>query len=361
MICGIHGIIQSIILFRSVRSDTGNEFLSFYIFSFSVILLENAFKVVEGGFQLPTFISLPFLFSGFTLYLYARTITTSKPSLRSIAYHAIPFALVTVILLISYLFEGMGWSTSFFTRDPLINNIVLNLSGVIHLLLYISLSYRELQRYKKISGYASVKITWISFLVATSLIICVSALVILSLIVLWQGKVSLVWLAVPVWVIMTLLIFSLGYTSLRSPEVFHRTASQTFRDLSTFVKYRNTEIPAGQFQDLIARIELLLTREKVYKLPEMTLSEFAKRVELRPNVLSRIINEYYKMNFNQLLNEYRLRETQMMLQDPQFDKYSILGIALEAGFKSKSSFNSIFKEKLQQSPKDFRKQKLQVD
>ena len=54
------------------------------------------------------------------------------------------------------------------------------------------------------------------------------------------------------------------------------------------------------------------------------------------------------------MNEQRVNHVRQMLIDPDFDKYSLLGIAIEAGFNSKSSFNRIFKKETGMTPSQYK-------
>lgn len=74
-----------------------------------------------------------------------------------------------------------------------------------------------------------------------------------------------------------------------------------------------------------------------------------------PFVLSQIINERLKQNFVDFINTYRVEEAKRKLLAPHKSHYSVLAIAEEAGFNSKSSFNSVFKKHARMTPSEFRK------
>jgi AraC-like DNA-binding protein len=71
--------------------------------------------------------------------------------------------------------------------------------------------------------------------------------------------------------------------------------------------------------------------------------------------LSQIINEYYQQNFFDFVNSYRIEAVKSKLQKPDYDAYSLLAIAYECGFGSKSSFNRIFKNITGQTPTQYKK------
>ncbi|GAA4359567.1 hypothetical protein GCM10023185_26280 [Hymenobacter saemangeumensis] len=78
--------------------------------------------------------------------------------------------------------------------------------------------------------------------------------------------------------------------------------------------------------------------------PELTLTELAHRLRSTPAALSRTINAGCGQNFNDFVNGYRVAEARRKLADPRFAHYSLLGVALESGFNSKSTFNRVFKK-----------------
>ena len=107
--------------------------------------------------------------------------------------------------------------------------------------------------------------------------------------------------------------------------------------------------------------ELLPWREKLLRLmeqeqpwlePELTLTELAHRLRTHPALLSKVINAGCGQNFNDFVNTYRVQEARRKLADGRFAHYSLVGVALESGFNSKSTFNRVFKKLLGQAPSE---------
>jgi putative ABC transport system permease protein len=91
-----------------------------------------------------------------------------------------------------------------------------------------------------------------------------------------------------------------------------------------------------------------------YQDPELSVSSLAKKLGLNSRELSRIINITFRKSFNDFINEYRVRDVARKMQDPAFDRITLLGIAWEAGFNSKSTFNRIFKQMTGKSPVEYK-------
>ena len=91
-----------------------------------------------------------------------------------------------------------------------------------------------------------------------------------------------------------------------------------------------------------------------YQDPDLSLRSLAETLELNPNELSRIINTVFGKTFNDFINEYRIREVIRKMLDPAYDRITLLGIAMDAGFNSKSTFNRVFREMTGKSPAEYK-------
>jgi len=93
---------------------------------------------------------------------------------------------------------------------------------------------------------------------------------------------------------------------------------------------------------------------RYYQDPELSLSSLAEKLDLSPHELSRIINTALKKSFTDFINEYRVAEVIKKMQEPANDNITLLGIANNSGFNSKSTFNRIFKEMTGKSPAEYK-------
>jgi ABC-type antimicrobial peptide transport system permease subunit/AraC-like DNA-binding protein len=91
-----------------------------------------------------------------------------------------------------------------------------------------------------------------------------------------------------------------------------------------------------------------------YQDAELNLRSLAEKLDLNPNELSRIINMAFGKSFNDFINEYRIREVIRKMQDPAYDRITLIGIAMDAGFNSKSTFNRVFREMTGKSPAEYK-------
>jgi len=94
-----------------------------------------------------------------------------------------------------------------------------------------------------------------------------------------------------------------------------------------------------------------MQEEKWFQNTSLSLRELAKYLSINANKLSWLINDKTDRNFNEYLNSYRLQDFQEKALNPKNAHLTLLGLAYESGFNSKSVFNSFFKKETGMTPK----------
>jgi AraC-like DNA-binding protein len=121
------------------------------------------------------------------------------------------------------------------------------------------------------------------------------------------------------------------------------------------MKYSTTSISGERMENALAELQALIEGEKIYLDPDLTLQKLAKRLKIHYNQLSRIINERFGVSFKNYINGYRVEEAKRLLADPAERDRNIIDIMYDAGFYSKSTFNTAFRKFTGMSPSEFRK------
>ncbi|SMO65368.1 helix-turn-helix domain-containing protein [Gracilimonas mengyeensis] len=144
-----------------------------------------------------------------------------------------------------------------------------------------------------------------------------------------------------------------------------------FENLSRFIPgalpllsdvYKESAGPRPLITDEEERAELLVAldesmyEQQVFLNPDLSLSSLADHLNTSSNKLSWLINEDKEMNFNDFINSHRLEYFQDIALDPSNQNLTLLGIAFESGFNSKSTFNDYFKKKTGTTPRAWLKQ-----
>ena len=126
-------------------------------------------------------------------------------------------------------------------------------------------------------------------------------------------------------------------------------------------KYSTSALADEKVDEVLPKLRRLMDEEKVYLDADLNLQELARKTGIHYNYLSRIINEKFGLSYNDYVNGYRIEEAKRMLGDPENDGRTILDIAYDTGFYSKSVFNTAFKKITGMTPSQYRKARKKGD
>ncbi|MET3879824.1 helix-turn-helix transcriptional regulator [Chitinophaga sp. OAE865] len=112
---------------------------------------------------------------------------------------------------------------------------------------------------------------------------------------------------------------------------------------------------------LKAQLDKLMRDEKLYTDQELSLPQLAEKLDLSLHELSWLLNKEIGKNFYQYINHFRVEQAKELLQSPRHLHLSILAIGFDAGFNSKTTFNSTFKKMVGMTPREFRDLVVRMD
>ncbi len=188
-----------------------------------------------------------------------------------------------------------------------------------------------------------------------------------------------------IWLVFSTLPYFLGYVVLHQPEIFRLVPAAETRPTGPAevppaadcpappspatpppaadrppaprpvpATPRPARVPAAiDLATAQATVAAYMRAHKPYLNPSLTLPELAAELQLPPHVLSRIINEGFGLNFFDFINAHRVEEVKQLMTSPQARQYTLLALALEVGFNSKTAFNRAFKKHTDQTPSAF--------
>lgn len=148
--------------------------------------------------------------------------------------------------------------------------------------------------------------------------------------------------------LIVIFVYFLTFSILRDPNQFIG-----IRRNSILPKYYKSNIDDELRSDYLDRLQGFMEKEKPFLDKRLSLKELSEALNIPANALSQSINEGLGKTFNDLINEYRLREVKSKLLDPSQDNKTILALAFESGFQSKASFNRIFKKTEGMTPSNY--------
>ena len=118
-------------------------------------------------------------------------------------------------------------------------------------------------------------------------------------------------------------------------------------------KYNKSSLSETKGNDLWEQVTQCMEKGQVYHDSELTIDKLAARLSTNRSYLSRVINEYAGMNFNQYLNKYRIEEAIRSIAESK-GECLLKSLAFDLGFKSTSGFNKAFSKETGIPPSVFR-------
>lgn len=158
-------------------------------------------------------------------------------------------------------------------------------------------------------------------------------------------------------ILLSLTLLAFGFYGSRQTAIFSNNQSQIFRSIAETptASYSKSGLNQNKIEDLARRLSQHIEQQKPYLNEDLNLNILAEQCSMQPSQLSQVINQQYQKNFYDFVNQYRVEEAKKRLRSSDYDHLSVLGIAFDCGFKSKSSFNRYFKKYTGISPSAFKK------
>lgn len=143
---------------------------------------------------------------------------------------------------------------------------------------------------------------------------------------------------------------------LRKSAVFKELAAENLNSNGAELEVTNTTektalLNSEEAAPLIDRLKELMEKQRAFLDNGISLRSTAESLDISSNKLSYLLNEYLGKNFNEYINTYRLKAFQDLALDPKNNHLTLLGLAYESGFTSKSVFNDFFKKSTGLTPK----------
>lgn len=334
-------------------------YLGFFIGSYSLYSHElfTEFNILSANL-----ISL-FMLQGIFLFLYAsKLVSKQKRFNKKTLWHLLPFAAFNLYLLIASFFPDIAHEIRIENvhtnvHHPLLFQlflIITLLSGPFYFVLTLRLFKRhDINIFDNFSSIDTINLKWLRKLVIIFGVVW-TALIIITVIHHVFNLFSMVFCTDSLFLALSVFVILIGYFGLKQKVIFEHE----FEEQSVFseekIKYSGSTLKEDEATEYTEQLTEYMRLKKPYLNPELTLTHLASEIDISTHHLSQIINEQFKLNFFEYINQFRVEEVKSRINDPKFEHYSLLGIALDSGFNSKSSFNRIFKRFTNQTPSQFK-------
>lgn len=320
----------------------------------TLFLLIFTEKYVQVPYLLGLEIPLP-LVHGPILYLYILSLTRQGRPKYFRILHFLPVLIIYIVLWDFFRLSPKDKISVYQNGGMMYQSLRKNINILIYLsgFLYICLSILSLQKYKKeiskqYSNIDKINLNWVYYLI-------IGISVVWILVILKDDTITFT--SVVVFVLLA------AYFGISKAGILNLSETKTdikeedIPDHSEIsVKYQKSALSEATIHMIYENLAYKMKSEKLFKDPELNLNTIASTLEIHPNILSQVINSVENKNFYDYINTQRIEEFKRIAVLPENQKFTILSLAFESGFNSKTSFNRNFKKYVKCSPRDFLKE-----
>lgn len=384
-ICGF-GILQGVLLaslvyFHTKSDKSVNIFLALYIIATSAIIsLPFIMEIV--GWQNSFFAQPVPLVTGPLLYLYLRSFKQKVTWTKALP-HFIPFFLFFFftywnLSALSSKYPDAKDLPAEVLRSPA--TILIQIAKPVQQILYYFLARRTLISYQRsilhlFSETSLINMHWARFLINGYLILVCIFIAIFPLMLRYPQHFDLlllinmaigtpyIYMATLKGVMQHTIWQSRADITKETTEEVLQQAEELDMDAPTPEKPKTVKsggLSVEKIDYLVERIQTLMDKDKLYQETELTLLQVANKLDVPAYQVSLAIKEGMQKNFYDLINGCRVEEAKKLLLDTSNRNFTILSVGFEAGFNSKTTFNTVFKKFTGLTPTEFRDKQKDV-
>ena len=345
----VQGTLLGTILLLSFKKNKATPFLGLFLITYSIELILSIGNEIGYMEQHPELLFLPLEFYWLfmpALFIYTKSIV-SEIDWRKDYQHFLPGIIeftVFTILFLAPVESKIKWEEG---------GLILAFHFLISfflVLVYTLMTIRLINRHKKRMAdfYSSLQgktlrwVKWICYYILFTLFIIPNF-------VFFEELTDLIFSIVNV-----IFIFWVALSGFRQVFISLPDHLSNQKEASLAI---SLSAPSDTHSDRKVYDQILdfLQTERPFTNPKLNLASLAEQLHFSPRRLSNLINEVGGINFNQLINRFRVENAKELLSDPNMGHLNLLGIAYEVGFNSKTSFYTTFKQMTGQTPTQFKK------
>jgi AraC-like DNA-binding protein len=357
----IHGVVLALVLRRRDRNRRANQYLSALLGAMSFLLLEGCLQASGVVADHPQLIGMaawvPYVL-GPLVFLYVREMTSPEPARLSPPWrHFVVPAVWALLLVVTFYPRSAEYKISVAHDEGswLIraSEVFLLVYGNAYAIAALALLRRHRAHVQALySNLKHVSLRWLIALAGLNALVWVAAFVSFLLRVTHTTDASAASAIVPIG--STVVLFVIGYFQLGQAEIF--TSPPEPAPLPAVAAepppaYARARLADDDASTLEVRIRAAMTERRLYRRSGLTLAELADEVAATPHEVSQVLSTRLQRNFYAFINEHRIEHVKAELLST---KKPVLDLAFEAGFQSKSTFNTAFRKATGMTPSEFR-------
>lgn len=345
--------------------NTADKILFFWliVIGFHLLMIYLFFSATFKKFPFLVGINIPYpLLHGPFLYLYTAAVTNQLKNWKTNIVHFLPiiisylciidfFKLSNQEKIIVFLNKGKGYENTTF-----IVMIAISCSGIIYVILSLLLLKKHTKNIHNQFSYSEkIDLVWLRYL-----IYCMAV----TWLFVFYGNDELLF------GIVVLFVIFIGYFGINQVGIFAKKTQlidnnsvvqneinqpfnyEIIKEIKPS-KYLKSGLNKKAALEIYELLKTRMTEEQLYVNSELTLVDLAQTLNVHPNNLSQVINTFEQKNFYDYINTKRIELFIKLIANPENKKYTILSLAFDCGFNSKSSFNKYFKKIKNQTPSEY--------
>lgn len=350
------------LLFVYLVSPKSRKNINGYIIFFIAILtiglsgrIVYLSEIVENNYRWVIFSEFTTLMFGPTIYLFTKSsLYGERFSIRKLR-HYLPALFYNSLIVLFFVLPSDEELRVRVESGEHLRNVMLFVG--VGLVFNVSYWIKSLLTFLKFRKSIQTELSYVvrsrffaNFLMAVGVcLLCWVAMYLLGLLGV-QVLSRLAWQVV--WVSIAMIILFIAFYALRAPELFK------VAELSAIRKYSKSRLSQSDLEGLETRLTQLMEQKKPYLNAKLLKSELADMLDVSSPEIARLLNERIGMNFFEYVNYYRIKEFVELAKSEKSRELTLYGLAQEAGFNSKTTFNKSFKNLMGKSPSDYFKSQI---
>lgn len=358
-VSAIHALFLALVLWTREYNRQSNRLFALMLLSLALHLLDYSLSISGLIVQVPhlIFSTYPILFVIAPLfYLYVRSyLRIPLGNKWTLAAH-FGLAILVLLSMLPFYLQSASFKLDFLQaigedafRNLPAEQFVIMFLQIGQFLVYTYLSYRCVVKQEASTARFRAngnipKIRWLKrAILAFGLFSVFFGLMTIILLAQNAYRLEIDYVVV---LLLSLLIFVIGYVALSQPKLFQEGLKKG---------RSQTQLTASSASSLEQRLQTVMKTDKPFLQEELKISDLANLLGVPVHHLSEFLNNELHTNFADYINQYRIETAKALLSDPKQQSSKILAIAFEAGFSNKATFNRVFKQSTGLTPSAYRK------
>lgn len=345
--------LLGVYLFSAKNRKNINGYIAFLIFVLFIGLSGRVLyvsQILGDNFRLITISEFAILLFGATVFLFTKSSLTDQHFTRKDLRHYIPAAVYILFVVFYFIIPSDEMIIARIKRGELYTVVTILVGiGLSVNLSYWLLSLIQFLRFKNnLKNELSYTIKtqfFLNFLIAIGVCLLVWAGVYFTSLfgpeTIEREARQFIWLGI------AFIILFIAYYGMVAPDLFRIQA------LSPTQKYSQSKLSSADMDALKQQLETIMTAKKPYLNSTLMKAELATMLGISNPELARLLNERIGMNFFDFVNYYRIKEFIALAETDKAKEFTFFGLAQEAGFNSKTTFNKSFRSLIGVSPSEY--------